>query len=82
MKFDQWVEIGESLKAVQRGISKELCAGKYLKSSKEMRWLWAADKFVTKLKDKLDNLLFEEFQEVEFEEKVSVFYGPTKAERA
>jgi len=71
--LEEWREIGRILKTTRTHILKEIKSHK--KSSKQARWLRSALKGIDHAKDKLDNLLFEEFPDLTLHEAASVFYG-------
>ncbi len=75
MNFEKWVEIGEMAKTINQAIVKEMVESEYNKTSKEMRWLRSASKAMTKMRDKLDNLVFEQYPDKPTQELCNVFYG-------
>ncbi len=82
MNFEKWVEIGEMAKTINQAIVNEMVEGGYNKTSKEMRWLRSASKAMTKMRDKLDNLVFELYPEKPTQELCNVFYSRIEDARA
>ncbi len=75
MDYEKWLEIGNMTKTIYQAIVDEIVGGKYNKTSKEMRWLRSASKAMTKMRDKLDNLVFEQYPDKPTQELCNVFYG-------
>jgi len=79
VNFEKWVEIGEMAKTINQAIVKEMVESEYNKTSKEMRWLRSANKAMTKMRDKLDNLVFEQYPDKPTQELCNIFYGSMRA---
>lgn len=73
MNFEDWRKLGNLTKIIRSEIM-EMRHG-YVKSSKEARWLASAEKGIDKVRDKLDNLVFEQCSEENTNDLTKVFYG-------
>lgn len=81
MEYEEWIKIGNMAKTIHQKILDEITSRRYNKTSKEMRWLRAADKACNTMRDKLDELVYDQLHhKIPKDDIFKIFYGPIKEE--
>jgi len=73
MNLEEWREVGKMAKKIRAAILNEL--PNYPKNSPIYRSLERAKKSMEVVRDKLDNVVFEQFPEESTEKLAKIFYG-------